>query len=129
MDSQPQTGRSPARSEPEASEVIEMGWHTLSPASRIRAGQVLSFTVAGRRLAVGRTARGCFAMDDRCPHAGGSLGEGMLDGEALVCPIHGHAYDVTTGEGLDDGAEVRVHPCVLEGDVLRIQIGDEEGET
>jgi nitrite reductase (NADH) small subunit len=100
--------------------------HRISPASRIREGQVLCFTVAGRRLAVGRTARGYFALDDRCPHAGGSLGEGLLDGEALVCPIHGYAYDVVTGEGLDDGAEVRVHPCELEGDVLRIQLRDGE---
>ena len=103
-----------------------MSAHTLSPASRIREGQVLCFTIAGRCLAVGRSARGFFALDDRCPHAGGSLGEGLVDGEALVCPIHGYAYDVTTGEGLDDGAEVRVHPCVLDGDVLHIQIQGEE---
>jgi nitrite reductase/ring-hydroxylating ferredoxin subunit len=103
-----------------------MAWHTLSPASRLREGQVLCFTIAGRRLAVGRTARGFFALDDRCPHAGGSLGEGLVDGESVVCPIHGYAYDVSTGEGLDDGTEVRVHPCVLDGDVLHIQIQDEE---
>jgi nitrite reductase (NADH) small subunit len=103
-----------------------MSAHTLSPASRIREGEVRCFTIAGRRLAVGRTARGFFALDDRCPHAGGSLGEGLVDGESLVCPIHGYAYDVTTGEGLDDGAEVRVHPCVLDGDVLRIQVQHEE---
>ena len=103
-----------------------MSSHTISPASRIREGQVLCFTVAGRRLAVGRTARGYFALDDRCPHAGGSLGEGLVDGESVVCPIHGYAYDVTTGEGLDDGGEVRVHPCVLDGDVLRVQLRDEE---
>ncbi|MGH7287477.1 MAG: Rieske (2Fe-2S) protein [Myxococcota bacterium] len=102
-----------------------MTWHTLSPASRIREGQVLCFEVAGRRLAVGRTKRGWFAMDDLCPHAGGSLGEGLLDGDCVVCPIHGYAYDVTTGEGLDDGSEVRVYPCRLEGDVLHIQIEEE----
>jgi len=106
-----------------------MTWHTLSPAFRIRVGQVLCVTIAGRRLAIGRTTRGFFALDDRCPHAGGSLGEGLLDGEALVCPIHGYAYDVTTGEGLDDGAEARVHPCELEGDVLRIRIAPGEEEA
>jgi len=102
-----------------------MSWHTVSPASRIREGQVVCLEIAGRRLAVGRTARGFFALDDRCPHAGGSLGEGLVDGESLVCPIHGYAYDTATGEGLDDGAEVRAYPCALEGDVLRIQIEEE----
>jgi nitrite reductase (NADH) small subunit len=76
---------------------------------------------------VGRTARGFFALDDACPHAGGSLSEGLLDAGAVVCPIHGYAYDVTTGEGLDDGAEVRVHPCEVDGDVLRIWIEEDEG--
>ena len=102
-----------------------MSWHTVSPASRIRVGQVVCIRVAGRRLAVGRSERGYFALDDACPHAGGSLSEGMLEGSALVCPIHGYAYDIVTGEGLDDGAEVRVHPCVLDGDVLRIEITED----
>ena len=103
-----------------------MPWHTLSPASRIREGQLRCFEIAGRRVVVGRTRRGFFALDDACPHAGGSLSEGLLDSGAVVCPIHGYAYDVLTGEGLDDGAEVRVHPCELEGDVLRILIEEEE---
>jgi nitrite reductase/ring-hydroxylating ferredoxin subunit len=103
-----------------------MSSHTISPASRIREGQLVCFEVGGKRLVVGRTAQGYFALDDRCPHAGGSLSEGMLDSGAVVCPIHGYAYDVVTGEGLDDGAEVRVHPCVLDGDVLRIELREDE---
>ena len=112
-----------------------MAWHTLSPASRIREGQLLCLEIGGRRLVVGRTPQGFFALDDVCPHAGGSLSEGLLEAGHVICPIHGYAYDIVTGEGLDDGAEVRVHPCVLEGDVLRIQIVEnaaqpsEEDET
>jgi nitrite reductase/ring-hydroxylating ferredoxin subunit len=102
-----------------------MSSHTISPASRIREGQLVCFEVRGRRLVVGRTAQGYFAMDDACPHAGGSLSEGLLDAGAVVCPIHGYAYDVVTGEGLDDGAEVRVHPVTLDGDVLRIELPEE----
>ena len=105
-----------------------MSQHTIHPASRIRVGEVLCFEVAGRRLAVGRTERGYFALDDFCPHAGGSLGEGQLEGETVLCPIHGYAYDVVTGEGLDDGAAVRVHPCTLDGDTLRIELVSEAEE-
>lgn len=103
-----------------------MSWHTVSPASRLREGQLLCVTLAGRRVAVGRSERGYFAVDDDCPHAGGSLAEGHLEKGCVICPIHGYAYDLVTGEGLDDGAELRVHPCVLEGDVLRIQIEEDE---
>ena len=103
-----------------------MGWHTLEPASRLRQGEVRCFRIAGRRVAVGRTARGLFAMDDCCPHAGGSLGEGMLEGDCVLCPIHGYAYDVRSGEGLDDGEEVAVYETRLEGEVLHIRLDDDE---
>jgi nitrite reductase (NADH) small subunit len=101
-----------------------MGWHTLSPASRICEGAVLPFTVAGRLLAVGRTASGYFAVDGICPHAGGNLGEGLVERECVICPIHGFAYDVRTGAGLDDGAPLRVHRVELDGDTLRIELPD-----
>lgn len=103
-----------------------MGWHTLEPASKLREGEVKTFEMGGRQVAIGRTTEGYFAMEDRCPHAGGSLGEGTLEGENVLCPIHGYAYHVRTGEGLDDGNEVRVYPVALEGDLLRVNLHDEE---
>lgn len=101
-----------------------MRWHTLSPASQIREGQVLPFTIAGRLLAVGRTASGYFAVDGVCPHAGGNLGEGAVERECVICPIHGFAYDVRTGAGVDDGARVRVFRVERDGDALRIELPD-----
>jgi len=103
-----------------------MGWHTLEPASKLREGEVKTFRMGGRHLAIGRTGDGYFAIDDLCPHAGGSLGEGMLDGDCVLCPIHGYAYHVRTGEGLDDGDEVQVYEVKLEGDVLHVNLHDEE---
>ncbi len=101
-----------------------MAWHTLEPASRIAVGRVLPFAIGGRLLAVGRTAAGYFAVDGVCPHAGGSLGEGEIDGECVVCPIHGFAYDVRSGRGVDDDGRLRVYETKLEGDVLRVLLPD-----
>ena len=61
----------------------------MSPASRIREGELRCFEIAGRRLCVGRTARGYFALADVCPHAGGSLSVGILDGEAVMWGMQG----------------------------------------
>ena len=38
-----------------------------------------------------------FALDGLCPHAGGPLGRGCLEGTAVTCPWHGWRFDVTTG--------------------------------
>ena len=77
-------------------------WHPLGATSELEAGKVRCIRVAGRRLAVGRSDAGFFAVDDSCPHAGASLGEGMLDGDFLVCPLHAYAYDVRTGDCEED---------------------------
>jgi nitrite reductase/ring-hydroxylating ferredoxin subunit len=34
-----------------------------------------------------------------CPHMGGPLAEGTLDGDELVCPWHRYRFDATTGAG------------------------------
>ncbi len=38
-----------------------------------------------------------YALDNTCPHAGGPLGEGILDGKLIACPWHGWKFDVTSG--------------------------------
>lgn len=83
-------------------------WHPLGATEDFEAGKVRSIEIAGRRLAVGRAAAGFFAVDDVCPHAGASLGEGLVDGDFLVCPLHAFAYDVRTGDCEDDLTPVPV---------------------
>ncbi|HXF28510.1 MAG TPA: Rieske 2Fe-2S domain-containing protein [Chlamydiales bacterium] len=39
-----------------------------------------------------------YAIDNICPHEGGPLGEGELDGEIVSCPWHGWQFDVKNGK-------------------------------
>ena len=47
------------------------------------------------------------ALDNRCPHQGGPLGEGSIENGLLRCPWHGWDYDPLNGKapGFDDGVE------------------------
>ena len=38
-----------------------------------------------------------YVIGNSCPHAGGSLGGGRLDGKIVTCRMHGMKFDVTTG--------------------------------
>jgi 3-phenylpropionate/trans-cinnamate dioxygenase ferredoxin subunit len=38
-----------------------------------------------------------YVVDDTCSHDDGPLGEGALDGCAVVCPRHGAKFDIRTG--------------------------------
>lgn len=67
-------------------------------------------------IAVFRTAGDeVFALDDRCPHRGGPLSEGMVHGTRVTCPLHSWVFDLATGlaQGADEG-RVRTHAARIE---------------
>ena len=61
-------------------------------------GQVIAAQHRGQRVAVALLADGrAFAVPDRCPHDGGLLSDGFLEGDQLVCARHGWEIDPCTG--------------------------------
>jgi nitrite reductase (NADH) small subunit len=64
--------------------------------------------VEGKRLAVFNVDGRYHAIDDTCPHRGGPLSEGELEGEVVSCPWHGPTFSVTTGAVLSPPAQRRV---------------------
>ena len=74
------------------------------------------------RIAVFRTADDrVFAMEDRCPHKGGPLSQGIVHGASVTCPLHNWVISLETGKAqcADEGA-VRVVPVMVEGETLLI---------
>jgi 3-phenylpropionate/trans-cinnamate dioxygenase ferredoxin subunit len=58
-------------------------------------------------------------MDGSCPHQGGLLGNGTLNGCVVKCPEHGMRFDVTTGVMPGGGLSVKKFEVKVEGnDVL-----------
>jgi nitrite reductase (NADH) small subunit len=89
---------------------------------------------AGGQIALFRTAEDeVFALDNRCPHKGGPLSEGIVHGRAVTCPLHNWVIGLSDGEaqGADQGS-VRRYPVRLAGArvLLNIRsIGKEEGTS
>ena len=71
-------------------------------ASALSPGEATEVEVGGREIAVINVGGQFYAIDNRCPHADGPLGEGMVQDEIIICPWHQWEFDVTTGEYLDD---------------------------
>lgn len=64
----------------------------------------------GRELALFPDGDGFRALDNHCPHAGGPLGLGWLDGTVVVCPWHAWEFDIRTGACLaSDQCRVRTY--------------------
>ncbi len=82
------------------------GWHRVDPVDVPADGRVRSVTIDGRTVALARCGGRLGALENRCPHQGGPIGEGSIESSRLRCPWHGYDYDPLTGrppEGFSDG--------------------------
>jgi 3-phenylpropionate/trans-cinnamate dioxygenase ferredoxin component len=69
----------------------------VASAADIPAGTGKVVEVEGKRIAIFNVGGHYHAMDDTCPHRGGPLSDGELEGEVVTCPRHGSTFNVTTG--------------------------------
>jgi phenylpropionate dioxygenase-like ring-hydroxylating dioxygenase large terminal subunit len=61
-------------------------------------GAVIAARVGARRVAIARLGSGqLVVVDDVCPHDGGRISDGFVDGERLVCARHGWELEARNG--------------------------------
>jgi nitrite reductase/ring-hydroxylating ferredoxin subunit len=77
-----------------------MSWHRIEDADLPADGRVRSVIVDGRSVAVSRCAGRLGALENRCPHQNGPLGEGSIEQGWLRCPWHCYDYRPDTATGL-----------------------------
>lgn len=65
--------------------------------SEVPVGEVRSVAVDNSIVAVCNVDGTFYAFEGTCPHAGGPLGDGFLNGDTLTCPWHGWQFDVKSG--------------------------------
>jgi len=105
-----------------------MGYIKVTEVDKVKPGSMAKFAIGQHTILLANVNGALYALDNKCPHMGGDLSEGKLDGTALSCPRHGATFDVKTGKNLA-GAKVvfvtmkvgdaRTFPVKVEGpDVL-----------
>ncbi len=83
-------------------------------------GGALEVEHGGKIIAIFNVGGTISAIDGLCPHQGGPLADGPLDGTLVSCPWHGWQFDVRTGRTtLNDRLKQPVFEVKVEGqDVL-----------
>jgi thiamine pyrophosphate-dependent acetolactate synthase large subunit-like protein/nitrite reductase/ring-hydroxylating ferredoxin subunit len=82
-------------------------WRKVLEPGELADGRVKPVTCGHTTLCMTHHQGRVGALDNRCPHQGGPLGEGSIENGLLRCPWHGWDYDPLTGKapGYDDGVE------------------------
>src|SRR6478672_9261532 len=71
--------------------------HMICTSEKIKDNTMQLFTVNDTDIVVGRRNGKLFAFNNSCPHRGASLSKGQLDGEKIICYMHGYEYNVFDG--------------------------------
>jgi nitrite reductase (NADH) small subunit len=100
--------------------------------SWIDVGALADIPLQGARVV--KTPSGCialfraaddhvFALNDRCPHKGGPLSEGIVHGHQVTCPLHAWVFDLNTGaaQGADIG-QVLTYPAKVEAGRVYLEL-------
>jgi nitrite reductase (NADH) small subunit len=80
---------------------------------------------SGGDIAVFRTADDrIFALDDRCPHKGGPLSQGIVHGDRVTCPLHNWQIGLADGIAItpDEGC-VAAHAVRVEDGAIALCLG------
>ena len=93
-------------------------------ATAIADESVVKADANGVALALVKTGSVLYVLDDRCPHAGGPLSEGVMENGTLRCPWHERHFDPKTGACVDHRATraTGCHAVRVDGDAILVEI-------
>jgi nitrite reductase (NADH) small subunit len=95
----------------------------VGPVEAIPPGEGRTYAVAGEQVAVFRLRDGSLrAIDAVCPHRGGPLADGLIDEQVVVCPLHGHTFDTSTGCEVGGTMSVRSYPVSSVDGAIRLSL-------
>ena len=97
-----------------------MAWTKLTTTAELPPGSLMEAEHDGAVFALCNVNGAVRALSGTCPHQGGPLGEGALNGEVIACPWHMWEFHSGTGECSFNGLiRIPVYEVRVEGgDVL-----------
>lgn len=97
--------------------------HLVASIEDVPEGSGIAVDVGTKRIAVFRVQGEFFALDETCPHRGGPLHTGTIDGTVVLCPWHQWQFDLKTGcSPLNSLSRVSTYPVRVEGSELWIEV-------
>jgi 3-phenylpropionate/trans-cinnamate dioxygenase ferredoxin subunit len=81
-------------------EGVMSGFIELMPAAEVAVGEMKAIEIDDHELLVANVAGVFLIADARCPHLGGHLANGVLEGSVVTCPRHHSQFDLADGHNI-----------------------------
>src|SRR5262245_1268777 len=96
---------------------------TVAAASDIPPGEMTIVDVDGQEIAIANLDGEFVAFENECTHRGGPLGEGILMGDVVECPVHAGQCNVRTGAVVSapPAEAIATYAVQLEGDYIKVE--------
>jgi nitrite reductase (NADH) small subunit len=104
----------------------ESSWLRITTIDNIPVREGRAVCIGDREIAIFNLGDGVLAIDNRCPHNGGPLCDGIVTGHSVVCPLH--AWKVNLESGAVERPSAGTGHCVatydtrLDGDVVLVAV-------
>src|SRR5581483_5654469 len=108
---------SPAAARSGGSMTDEPRWIRIAPCDAVPLREGRTAVVGNREIALFNLGDRFLAVDNRCPHRGGPLADGIVCGHAVVCPLHAWKVNLETGlveRPATENACVQAYPTRVE---------------
>ncbi len=102
----------------------DTNWFVIGSVGDIPRRGARTVRIRDREIAVFRTADDhVFALENRCPHKGGPLADGIVHGRKVACPLHNWVIDLESGQatGADHGCAEEFAVKIEDG-VIRLYV-------
>ena len=95
----------------------------VATSSDITSDGLISVETDGKKIVLYNVEGNIYATDGTCPHQGGPLGDGLLEGKIITCPWHAWQFDICNGIALyDKGISVACYRVIVEGTDILIEV-------
>jgi nitrite reductase (NADH) small subunit len=107
------------------SEPLTKRWVRITCVDSIPLREGRAVQIAGHDIAVFNLGDRFLAVENKCPHRGGPLADGIVSGGNVVCPLHAWKVDLASGEvtnRLTPLECVKTFPARVENGVISLEI-------
>jgi len=100
-------------------------WTPITKVEDIPSREGRAVTVGDVEIAIFHVENRYLTIENKCPHKGGPLCDGIVSGAIVVCPLHGRRFDLETGMPVraSEPSSVVTFPTRVEDGVIFVDLG------